>query len=208
MGQGNARVGRGRDSAADARHFLKGHARGQQFLGFFAAAPENVGVAALEPGHHVALFGLAHQQGVDLVLGQGVVARHLAHVDQFGVGPGVPQQAVVGQGVVNHHVRRGQGVPGLEGQQARIAGACSQKIDFHCTPPRASSSRVRAPKPDAPTGQSGDFLAFQSTPAMSRCAQRTPSRTKCFRNSAALMAPPSRGPVWQISATSLLSCSA
>ena len=120
--QGNARVGRGRHRAADAGHFLKRHACGHKLFGLFAAAPENIGVTALEPGHHLALAGLGHQQGVDLILGQGVVARHLAHINFFRVWPDVVQQSLVGQGVVDHHARRGQGVAPFEGQQAGIMG--------------------------------------------------------------------------------------
>ena len=175
MRHGNTRIGRGGNGAADARHFFKGHASCHQFFGFFAAASKDVRVAALETGHNLAFLGLAHKQGVDLVLRQGMVARHLAHIDFFRVGAGVPEQAVVGQGVVHHHIGGGQGITPLEGQQARISGTGSDEKYLHYTPPLARSSSVRAPKAVGPTGESGVALAAQSTPAMSRWAQRTPS---------------------------------
>mmetsp|Transcript_108066 Transcript_108066/g.262604 ORF Transcript_108066/g.262604 Transcript_108066/m.262604 type:complete len:136 (+) Transcript_108066:29-436(+) len=67
------------------------------------------------------------------------------------------------------------------------------------------SVRVRTIDPVPPTaGQVPLGFSAQTVPAMSRCAQLTSFRTNFCRKSAAVMAPPKRGPVFFMSAKSLL----
>jgi len=50
-------------------------------LDLLAAAAKNKRVAAFETQHAVALEGIFHQLAVNVVLGDRVIARSLAHVD-------------------------------------------------------------------------------------------------------------------------------
>ena len=131
MSQRNARIGRSGNGAGHAGDFLERHARVGQGFGFLAASAENVGIAPFEPGHHLAFFGLVHQQSVDVGLRHGVVAGYLAHVDAFRVGPGVGHESVAGQIVVDHHVRLGKRPQAFAGDQTRIAGARAYEINVH-----------------------------------------------------------------------------
>lgn len=70
-----------------------------EFLGLLAAASEDVGVAALEAHDGLAGAGLGDEQGVEFLLGDGVLLGALAAVNDLG-GPGREAQEVgVDQGV-------------------------------------------------------------------------------------------------------------
>ena len=82
---GDAR-GRGRGYRRRyARHDLELYIFLFQRLYLLAAAPEDKGVAALDPGHVLSLQRLLHQKGVRLELAQMVLIRPLARVDQLRV---------------------------------------------------------------------------------------------------------------------------
>ena len=85
MGDRDPRVGRGRVRGGYAGNDFKFHAGFAKLLGFLAAAPEDKGVAAFDPGHILSLQRLLHQKGVRLELAQMVLIRPLARVDQLRV---------------------------------------------------------------------------------------------------------------------------
>ena len=85
MGERNAGVGRDAAGGGDAGHDLEGNAGGGQRLDFLAAAAEDERVAALQPHHALALARQPHQQLVDLVLAERMVAALLAGVDALGL---------------------------------------------------------------------------------------------------------------------------
>ena len=69
------------------RHPIAGLGRqagGAHRLHLFAAAPEQIGVATLEPHDLPALLSMLDEQQVGLLLGHVLSARHLAHRDLLG----------------------------------------------------------------------------------------------------------------------------
>ena len=99
MGQGDAGIGRRRDGRGDARHDFKGDPGGREHLGLLAAPAEDEGIAALEAGHDAAAPGFFHDEGVDVVLGEGVVPAFFSDVDLLRGGCGVFEQG--GRGADN-----------------------------------------------------------------------------------------------------------
>ena len=131
MRERNARIGRAGYGAGNAGDLLEGNARIHEFLGFFAAAAENVGIAALEPRDNLALLGLGNEKLVDVALFHGVIARNFAYIDEFGIGPGQGEKLVAGKIVVYHDVRFRKNLSAFAGEQAGIAGACADEINVH-----------------------------------------------------------------------------
>ena len=127
----NARVGRTGNGTGNAGNFLKGNARVHEFLGLFAAASENVGIAALEARNNLALLRLGDEQLVDVALFHGVIAGDFAYIDEFGIGPGQGEELLAGKIVVHHDVRFRKNLSAFAGEQAGIAGACADEINVH-----------------------------------------------------------------------------
>jgi hypothetical protein len=102
----------------------------------FAASAEHERVAPLQPGDRLVLARLGHDQGVDLVLGQGVVSALLADIDELGPRRSVPQERRRGQVIVDDDVGAGDAFPALDGDQPGVPGAGPHEIDdrrFHVT---------------------------------------------------------------------------
>ena len=168
--QRDASIGGSRNGRADARHFDKAYACLQKLLGFFSAAAEDIRVAAFQACHIFAFLCLFYEEGIDLVLRQGMLVCNLAHIDFFCIRTGKIKEAGIGKGIVDYAVGRAQDVAGLQRQQAGIARSCANEIDcsVHQKSPRPSSRRVRAAKPLHPSLHRAVFLSHQSTPAISR----------------------------------------
>ena len=96
-----------------------------------SAPAEDVGVAALEPGDGFAFFGFFYDEPVDAVLRERVVPGDLADVNAFRVGAGIAEQGIVGEVVIHDHIGLFENVLALDGQQAGVAGAGADEIDFH-----------------------------------------------------------------------------
>ena len=105
MGDRDAGVGRSGDGRRHARHHLEGDAVAGQLQRFLAAAPEDEGVAALEPRHPQPGLRLFDQQGVDAVLRQLLLPSRLAREHPLGGRRRVVQQRRVRQPVVDDDVR-------------------------------------------------------------------------------------------------------
>ncbi len=60
-----------------------------------------------------------------------MVSGDFADIDAFGVGPGVAEQGVAGEIIVDDHVGFLEYVLALDGQQAGVAGAGADEINFH-----------------------------------------------------------------------------
>jgi hypothetical protein len=71
----------------------------------------------------LALPGQAHQQLVDLFLGQGVVAGLLAHVEHLGAAAGELQHAVAHQVIDHQRVGLADQARGAQGEELGVAGA-------------------------------------------------------------------------------------
>ena len=83
------------------------------------------GVAAFETHDAFALFGLVHQQLVDVFLFHGMVARCLAHIDVFGIFRRPAQNAVIGQTVIDHNIGHLKAIHCLHADKPVISGACT-----------------------------------------------------------------------------------
>jgi hypothetical protein len=129
VGQGDAGVGADARRGGDAGDDLEGHPGLDQLFHLLAAPPENEGVAALQAHHLAAFTGQPHQQGVDALLGQGMVGGLLAHVDTFGGFGQTGQNLLADQVVVNQHIRLQQQARGAQGEQLRVAGAGAHQVD-------------------------------------------------------------------------------
>ena len=130
MGERDAGIGGAAGSGGDAGHHLEGHAFGHQGFDFLAAAAEDEGVAPLETQHPLALLRQAHQQGIDVLLLEGVLVAFLAGVDELGIATHQIQHFGRDQAIVDHHVGLLHQAQGAEGEQIRIAGARAHQIDL------------------------------------------------------------------------------
>src|SRR5262245_51170573 len=84
-----------------------------------SAAPEDEGIATLEPHDLPAGAGMRHQQGIDLVLGVAVPSAPLADIDVLGVPARVAEDCLADQLVMQDHVGRLEQLQGTQGQQVR-----------------------------------------------------------------------------------------
>ena len=121
---------------------------------FFAAAPEDVRVAALEADDGFALAPELDEELIGFLLGQRVVCRPLADVNPFAVRRHVLEQGGIHKGVVHDGVALGQHPPALEGQQLGIAAAAANQIHFayfltHPSTSPFSCSASRRPRASA-----------------------------------------------------------
>ena len=138
MSERNAGVVRRRHHRRNPRHDFKRNLCRRERLGFLAAAPENVGIAAFEPHDAFAFARPGDEQCGDFLL------RHL-HVfaagDEFGGRRRQPEQVGVHQGVVEHHVGAPEQFRSAQREQARVTGPGSDEV--HCAfgfHPRSLSS--------------------------------------------------------------------
>ena len=83
MGEGNARVIRRRHDGRNPGHDFKRNFRRREFLGFFAAAPKNIRIAALQPHDAFALARFGNHERVELILREGIVGAAAAARNKF-----------------------------------------------------------------------------------------------------------------------------
>ena len=113
------------NSTGYAGNELKRQACFTQFDGFFAAAAEYKGVAALQTCYNLTFGSQLYQQLVDIGLAHGVVGAGFANVNHFCVLAGEGQNTRICQTVINNSVCSLQAFLSLESQKARVAGACT-----------------------------------------------------------------------------------
>ena len=116
-------------TGGNAGHDFKRDAGGGQFPGLLAAAAKDVGIAALEADDAFAGAGFVHQQLVQLVLGNGVVAGAFAGINQFRARRGQAEQVPVDERVIDDHVRAAEQLRPAHGNQAGVARAGADQID-------------------------------------------------------------------------------
>ena len=126
----DAGIGRSGNGRRDARHNLEGDAATGQCQCFLSAAPEDEGVAALEPRYAQPCPRPLHQQRVDAVLRQLLLPPRLASEHPLGRRWRVVQQRRVRQPVVDDHVAPLQSLAALHGQQAGVAGARAYQVNL------------------------------------------------------------------------------
>ena len=114
-------------AAGDPRDDLDGHVGCTAGGGFLPAAPEHVGVAALETDHPLAAAGQVDQERIDLLLAQDVPAAPLGGVDDLGAGVKVLQEVPGRQRVDDDHVRLAQQLQAAGGDEAAAARATAHQ---------------------------------------------------------------------------------
>ncbi len=153
MGDRDAGIGEPADARRDAGHDAERHAGLDQRQGLLAAAPEDEGIAALEPQHPPAVARQLDQAARDVGLLRRGLAAALAGELELGAGPRKGQHALAHQGVVDHHVGLAQRVVGGQGQQARIAGPGADEPDpAGLEIGQLGKTRVHAGNSNAPRG--------------------------------------------------------
>ena len=122
MRQRNSRVGGRPEGCGDAGHHGEIDLCRRERLQLLAAAPEDEGIAALEPHHAPALFRMLDQQGVDFLLRAADRARRLAHADSLRIAPCEIEHRGGHQSIVQDYIGILQRAQRLERQEFRIAG--------------------------------------------------------------------------------------
>jgi hypothetical protein len=92
------------DAGGDTRHNLKGDVCGGQFASLFATPAKNIRIPAFETNDALAGARFFHEQSAQFRLGNGMIARAFAGVNQFRLFGREPQQVQVYEGVVNHDI--------------------------------------------------------------------------------------------------------
>ena len=101
----NPQIGGHPDSRGDAGHDLKGDTSLFQSRSLLASSPKHKGIPPLQTDHLLPFPGFSHQDLVDLLLGNGVMAGPLAHIDIPGMSAAPHEDAVSHQPVVHDHFR-------------------------------------------------------------------------------------------------------
>ena len=130
MGERHAGVGGNAEGSGHAGHDFKGYAGIGQGLGFFAAAAEEEGVAALEAHHGQAAARALDEQAADFLLRECVRRFLFADVEAFGVGWGEREEGGVGQMVVENGVGLLEDAASLDGDEIGVAGSRADKVDL------------------------------------------------------------------------------
>jgi len=121
MGHRDAGIGEPADPGGDPGHDAKRNLRGGERQGLLAAAPEDAGVASLQPQHPVSLPGQMDQSRGDVGLARRRPAAALAGKFEDGAGPCQFEDARVDQRVVDHSVGIVERVQRQGREQPRIA---------------------------------------------------------------------------------------
>ena len=179
MGQGNAGVRRRRDGGADARDDLEWYAGGRERLGLLAAATEHERVAALEPDHAAATLGVHHEQRVDALLRQRMIAAGLAGKDAARARR-LGEQPRIDEPVIDDDLRAPQQRESANGHEAWIAGPRPDERD-HAYPHAATCSRARRRRAASSDGAPSSNASKPASSAASQSA--APARRPAARSS-------------------------
>jgi hypothetical protein len=159
VGDGNACVGWSGNGAGDAGNHFEAASGGAQFLRFLSSAAEHVGVAAFEPGDGFSGEHFLNEQGIDAVLGKGVLVGLLAHVENLRIRAGPLEHFLVHEVIVGDHIGPADAFFGAQGDQSEIPWTGSNQIAdspggsfgighaafFMAASPAASKPKLSAP---------------------------------------------------------------
>ena len=125
VGHGDPCVAGAGDGRGDAGNDFHGNTAFHEVDAFFAAAAEDIGIAAFQTDDGFAFFGFLVQRFVDLILRHGVVGRLFAHVDFFAVSRCAVDQVFVDETVIDQHIGGFDELQAFEGDEPVVAGACA-----------------------------------------------------------------------------------
>ena len=146
VGHRNARQGGNGNGGGDAGHHLEGDARRLEGQSLLAASAKDKRVASLEPDHPHALPGQLYQSSGDFLLGGGVAAQPLAHIDAPGLGRSGLEQLIGDEIVVDHRVALAQQLQPPQGDKVGLAAARADEVDTAGRLAHGSSSVSRLSK--------------------------------------------------------------
>ena len=129
-GQRDSGEGRASVCGGDSGDDLKRNSFARQRLGFFAAASEDEGVAAFQPGDEFAVAGALDQGGGYLHLGLHFARAGFADKNLFGVASREVQNAARNQSVVEDDIGLLQKAQRFKGHQFGIAGSGADEKHF------------------------------------------------------------------------------
>src|SRR5207237_9913865 len=95
----------------------------------FARAPENQGIAPLQPRHPEAAAGVGYHGRIDFLLANVLGSAALADTENRGARRDLGDDLRRYEVVVKHHVRLAENAPRLHGQQVWIARPGRHQID-------------------------------------------------------------------------------
>src|SRR5262249_3195635 len=132
-----------------SRDHLEGDSGVAESADFLGDAPENQGIASLQPNHCSTRGGVSDQEGVDFVLSNGFFATAFADVAKEGRGWGHRQDLGCHKGIVEDDLCLGEYLPSFPSEQLRVAGASAEEIDFasHELPASLSGARSAPERP-------------------------------------------------------------
>ena len=124
-------------------HDLERNAGVGQRFGFFAAAPEDERIAALQANDIQTAFAPVDEKRADLFLRERVFRFFLADVDALGGSGREVEQIGTGEVIVENAVGVFEQAPGFDGDEFRIARSRADQIDLrrrHTDQSRAGSA--------------------------------------------------------------------
>ena len=124
----DAGVGEATDRRGDSGDDLEAESRGGECLRLLATAAEEERVSPLESHDALSGGGVLHQQGIGLLLLEGMASGGLPCVDDHSGGRDMAQEFGVGEVVVEDDLGLLEAVATLEGEKSRVAGAGADEI--------------------------------------------------------------------------------
>ena len=129
MGEWNTSVVGCCDDRRDARDDFEWNLGLGQCLGFFAAAPEDVRVAALEANHGFAFTRFRNQQRIEFVLWHSVIFGAFAAVNDLGGPRSEPEQIRINERVVHDDIGATEQFRAAHGEESAVAWSGTDQID-------------------------------------------------------------------------------
>ena len=147
MGDGDSRRLRHRDDARETRHDLDGDAGGQTRGDFFATAAVDERVAALEPHDALSRARVRDQEGVDLVLGNGMMIGRLPTSITSTSGSSSLRTSVGSEAIGDDDIGLGEEATPAKGHEVGRAGPAADEVDA------PGGSRAATPQGQPPIAQ-------------------------------------------------------
>jgi hypothetical protein len=100
----NSSISRARNCRGNPRHDFKRHSCVGKLSSFFATASKDHGIATFETSDHFSLQSFFDNEGVDLILRDGVIRRALSGEDELTPFLGPSQKLRTGESIVNKDI--------------------------------------------------------------------------------------------------------
>jgi len=128
VGDGDSRISRSGNGAGDAGDDLEADTGFGELSGFLSATTEEHGVAAFQTGDGLALAGEFDDEGIDLILRQGVVASFFTDVDFFRALFGIAKEVGIAEVVIDEDVGDLDALLAFDGHETGITWAGADEV--------------------------------------------------------------------------------